>query len=149
MRRGSRILAVVAGSLAALVLGCGLLLAATGVASVRVQEKKADGARFFVPVPALALYAGAALLPRMMPAAERARMRESLSEPQRQAIVAVLEELERCPDGVLVDVEDHGGTVRVVKEGRSLTVRVRSADTDVDVSLPAGAVTHLFQALTA
>jgi hypothetical protein len=148
MRRGSKVLAVVAGSLAVLVLGCGLLLAATGVASVKVQEKKADGAHFFVPVPALALYAGAALLPRMMPAAERARMREDLGD-RRQAIVAILEELERCPDGVLVDVEDHGETVRIVKEGRSLTVRVRSADTDVDVSLPAGVVTHLFRELTA
>jgi hypothetical protein len=148
MRRGKKVLAIVALSFAFVVLGCGLLLAATGVGSVRVQEKKADGARFFVPVPAVALYAGAALLPRVMPAAERARMREELGD-RRQAIVAILEELERCPDGVLVDVEEHGETVRIVKEGRSLAVRVRSADADVDVSLPAGAVTHLFQALTA
>lgn len=148
MRRGTKVLAVVASSLAFLVLGCGLLLAATGIESVRVQEKKADGARFFIPVPAVALYAGAALLPRVMPAAERARMREELGG-RRQAIVEILEELERCPDGVLVDVEEHGETVRIVKEGRSLAVRVRSADADVDVSLPAGAVTHLFQALTA
>jgi len=148
MRRGSRVLAIVAGSLAVLVLGCGLLLAATGVASVRVHEKKAEGACFFVPVPAVALYAGAALVPRMMPAGERARMRSELGD-RRQAIVAILEELERSPDGVLVEVEEHGESVRIVKEGRSLEVRVRSADSDVDVSLPAGVVTHLFRAFTA
>lgn len=148
MGRGKKVLAIVAGSFAFVVMASGLLLAATGVGSVRVQEKKADGARFFVPVPAVALYAGAALLPRVMPAAERERMRAELGN-RRQAIVEILSELERCPDGVLVDVEEHGETVRIVKEGRSLAVRVRSADTDVDVSLPAGAVTHLFRALTA
>src|SRR5436305_1279449 len=119
MRRGTKVLAVVAGSLAVLVLGSGLLLAATGVGSVRVHEKRQHGACFFVPVPAVALYAGAALLPRLMPAAERERMRAELGS-RRQAIVAILEELERAPDGVLVDVEEHGETVRIVKEGRSL-----------------------------
>jgi hypothetical protein len=148
MRRGSKVLAVIGGTLAILILGSGLLLAATGIGSVRVHEKKAHGACFLVPVPALALYAGAALLPRVMPAGERERMRGELG-PRREAIVAILEELERSPDGVLVDVQEHGETVRIVKEGRSLSVRVRSADADVDVSLPAGAVTHLFKAITA
>jgi hypothetical protein len=148
MRRGTRVLTALAGSLAVLVLGGGLLLAATGVASVRVQEKQPDGARIFVPIPAVVLYAGAALLPQMMPASERARVRAELG-PRRQAIVAILEELERCPDGVLVDSQERGESVRIVKEGRSLTVRVRSAGSDVDVSLPAGVVTHLFRAFTA
>jgi hypothetical protein len=148
MRRGSRVFAVFAGSLAVFVMGSGLLLATTGVATVRVKEKQAGGVHLYLPVPALVLYAGSAILPLAMPPAERARIAAELGG-RRQAIAAVLEELERCPDGVLVDVDDHGETVRIVKEGRSLSVRVRSADTDVDVSLPAGVVTHLFRAFTA
>lgn len=147
MKRGSRIFAVIASGLAVFVLGSALLLAATGVATVRVHEKQAGGARVYVPVPALLLYAGAAILPAVVPAAERARIRETLGD-RRPQVIALLEELERCPDAVLVDAREGGDWVRIVKEGRSLTVRVRSADADVDVSLPAGVVTHLVRALT-
>jgi hypothetical protein len=147
MKRGRRIFAIFATGLAVFVLGSGLLIAATGVATVRVHEKKQDGARVYVPVPAILLYAGAAVLPMAVPAAERARIREHMGD-RRPAVIALLAELERCPDAVLVDAQDHGESVQIVKEGGSLTVRVRDADTDVDVSLPAGVVTHVVRALT-
>src|SRR6476659_1071360 len=92
MRRGSRVFAVFAGSLAVFVMGSGLLLATTGVATVRVKEKQADGVHLYLPVPALVLYAGSAILPLAMPPAERARIAAGLGG-RRQAIADVLEEL--------------------------------------------------------
>jgi hypothetical protein len=53
---------------------------------------------------------------------------------------AALESFEDCPDAVLVDVRDHGDTVRIVKEGRSIKIQVHDRDGDVNISLPA----HLF-----
>jgi len=148
MKPRSRIFAIFAGALAVLVLGSGLLLAATGVATVRVHEKQGDGVRLYVPVPALLLHAGIAVVPLAMPARDRARMRAEIGD-RGPALAALLAELERCPDAVLVDVQEHGESVQVVKEGRTLAVHVRNTDTDVDVSLPAGVLTHLIQAFTA
>ncbi|HXO19206.1 MAG TPA: hypothetical protein VOA87_04690 [Thermoanaerobaculia bacterium] len=150
MTRGTRTFAIVAGSLAVLLVGSGLLLAATvaasGLVTVQVHEKE-DGRHFYLPVPAAFLHAGIAFLPLAIPAGERAHMRAEL-DCKGPALAALFREIERCPDAVLVDVLDHGQSVRFVKEGRTLTVRVRGGDADVDVSLPVSVLTHFAHALT-
>jgi hypothetical protein len=52
-------------------------------------------------------------------------------------VAATLEGLADCLDGVLVDVRDRDETVRIVKEGRSFEIHVRSRDESVDISVPA------------
>lgn len=146
MRRGSRVLAVLAVTLAILFLGAGLILAATGFATVRIAEKAAGGTHLYLPVPAALLHAAIAVLPAIRGSA-RDEVRDALGE-RGPALDAVLQELERCPDATLIESRRDGQWVRILKKGRSLVIRVRSRERDVDVSLPASLISHLVHAAT-
>ena len=144
MTRTAKVLTIVAIALLAVPVCATLLVAGSivtqGVVSVRVDEAKPGGTTVFVPVPAGLLYLGMDLLPLLDRHGEMARAREEMGAWGPVA-AAALESVEDCPDAVLVDVRDHGDTVRIVKEGRSIKIQVHDAhDGNVDISLPA----HLF-----
>lgn len=150
MRRGAKFLTLVAATLAVLILGSGLLLAgtiaATGMVTVRVNEQGPEGTNLFVPVPAGLLYVGLAALPHILPDEELAEIRTELGE-LGPAIAALGEALEDCPDAVLVDVQDHGESVKVIKSGRSLLIHVNDGRDQFRISVPAALVSRTVNAL--
>jgi hypothetical protein len=145
MSRGAKIIVGIAVGLAVFLVGSGLLvagtIAATGFVTVNVHDK-ADGTHVYLPVPAVALYLGLDLLPLVMDDADLADMRRDLGD-WGPFVAATLEGLGDCPDGVLVDVRDRDETVRIVKQGRSFEIHVRSRDESVDISVPARVFTKV------
>ena len=139
MSRGKKIFVGIAVGFVVFLVGSGLLvagtIAATGLVTVNVHDKT-DGTHVFLPVPAVALYLGLDLLPLVMDDADLADMRRDLGD-WGPFVAATLEGLADCPDGVLVDVRDRDEAVRIVKEGRSFEIHVRSRDESVDISVPA------------
>ncbi len=143
MTRPAKVLTIVALALLALPVGAALLLAGSlvthGVVTVNVNETKAGGSHLYLPVPAGLLYLGMDLLPLLDHDGDLSRARREIG-PWAPVAVAALQSLEDCPDAVLVDIEEKGQTVKIVKKGRSIEIQVHDPDGDVQVSLPA----HLF-----
>jgi len=143
MTRPAKVLTIVAIAILAIPVGATLLLAgslvAHGVVTVKVNEAKPDGTHVYVPVPAGLLYLGMDLLPLLDHNGELRKARHEMG-PWAPAAAAALESFEDCPDAVLVDVRDHGETVKIVKQGRSINIEVHDHDGTVSISLPA----HLF-----
>jgi len=144
MTRPAKVLTIIAITLLAIPVGCGLLLAGSivtsGLVTVKVHETKPGGTNVFVPVPAGLIYLGLDVLPLLdrHHGMEKARRRMGAMAP---VAVAAMQALEDCPDAVLVDVKDHNETVKIVKVGRNIEINVHGADgEEVHVSLPA----HLF-----
>ena len=139
MSRGAKIFVGIAAGFAILLLGSGLLVAgtvaATGLVTVNVHDK-AEGTHIYLPVPAALVYLGMDLLPLVVEDHELENMRRDMGE-WGPFVAATLEGLADCPDGVLVDVRDRDETVRIVKEGRSFEIRVRSRNESVDITVPA------------
>jgi hypothetical protein len=143
MTRPAKVLTIVALALLALPVGATLVLAASvvthGVVTVNVNETRDGGTRLYLPVPADLLYLGMDLLPLLDHDGDLARARREIG-PWAPVAAAALQSLEDCPDAVLVDIEEKGETVKIVKVGRSIEIRVHDQGGDVQVSLPA----HLF-----
>lgn len=143
MTRPAKVLTIVAIALLALPVCATLLLAgslvAHGVVSVKLDEAKPGGTSVYVPVPAGLLYLGIDLLPLLDRDGELARARQKMGAWAPIA-AAALESFEDCPDAVLVDIRDHGDTVKIVKQGRSIEIHVHDRNGDVQIILPA----HLF-----
>jgi hypothetical protein len=139
MSRGAKIFVGIAAGFAILFLGSGLLVAgtvaATGLVTVNVHDKT-EGTHLYLPVPAALVYLGMDLLPLVVDDHDLADMRRDMGE-WGPFVSATLQGLADCPDGVLVDIRDHDETVRIVKEGRSFEIRVRSKTDSVDISVPA------------
>lgn len=66
----------------------------------------------------------------------------------RPAVRAALQEFERYPDIVLVDVHNRDDHVRVRKAGRQLIVEVDNHEVDVRIAIPHTTVRKLANALT-
>jgi hypothetical protein len=123
----------------AILLGVPIALLATvaslGVVVVDVREGGPDGSRIVVPVPLVLAQAALAVAPAVAPAHE-------LRIPDHEALEhiglarEVIEALAAAPDGELVRVEERDERVLVVKEGRSLRVRVSGPREDVSVNVP-------------
>jgi hypothetical protein len=111
-------------------------VAATGVVTVEVHEQGADGVDLYIPVPALLFDVAVWAAPKVIPPEELADMRREVA-PYRNGLEALAAELEKCPSGVLVEVESPGEHVRIVKTKRSFEIEVRSPDANVSVSVPA------------
>lgn len=145
-----RFLTIVAATMLVLILGSGLLLAgtiaATGLVTVRVNEQGPEGTNLYMPVPAGFLYLGVAALPYVLSEEDLAEIRADLGEVG-PAIAALGEALEDCPDAVLVDVQDHGESVRITKRGRSLLIHVDDGRDQVRISVPAALVSRTVNAV--
>ena len=115
------------------VLLCGALAYSGGVVDVDVQQKTPGGHHIHLPLPALAGPAVLAVIPaRHMHFGHDARqVREVMP-----AVRAAVEELARCPDGPLVDVQSDHETVHIAKDGAYLTIGVDNAKETVHISFP-------------
>ena len=105
------------------------------VVRVAVTEHGHDPVSFEFALPGALFEAGLAVAPRVMPADARLEVRDQLGEwgPLAAALAA---DLARQPDFTLVEVDDRGDHVEVIKRGRHLLVKVRSDDAEVDVQVP-------------
>lgn len=140
MRRSAKILLVLATACAVLMIGSGILLATTvvraGTLRVKIHEPGANGTHINVAIPAAVVHLGLNVLPWVIDEDLSAEIRADLGE-HRQAMAAVLQELEDVPDAVLVDVQNPTERVRISKEGRSLQIFVDNADGKFEITLPA------------
>ncbi len=128
------------------VFAFGAAVAATGTVTVSVHERAEDGVSLYIPVPALLLDLAVFAAPRLMPEEALAEARAEIA-PFRQGLEAFAEELEKCPEGLLIDVRTPTEHVRVAKTWRSFEVEIDSDDADVRVSVPARLASRLLDVL--
>lgn len=137
MSKGVKILLAVVLMCFVLMVGSGLLLAATvvrgGMMTVKVHE---PGTHINVTVPAGLVTLGMDLLPLVIEDDIYAEIRTDLGE-YGPAAVAALQELEDAPDAVLVDIQDGRESVRITKEGRLLEIYVKDDNGTFEISVPA------------
>jgi hypothetical protein len=122
----------------------GGIVADAGFIGVRVHEKKPDGTNLRLYVPAVLVPLGVRLAPERELARAMSHAREFLP-----AMRIAAEELERIPDGVLVEVDSPREHVLIVKSGGSLVVDVDSDRETVHVSVPLKMVRNLARDLEA
>jgi hypothetical protein len=139
-RRGAKILLAVAATLAVLMIGSGVLLAASivraGTLTVKIHEPGVNGTNLDLTIPAAVIHLGLNVLPWVLDEDLGAQIRTDLGE-YRPAVAAALVELEDAPDAVLVDVRNPSESVRITKEGRSLLILVDNEDGKFEITLPA------------
>jgi hypothetical protein len=123
-------MAVLGGALGVLVVG-GVLVYNEGAVRVDVREKTGDRQHIHLIVPAVVLPLAVRLVPR-------AKLHDARHEirPWLPTIKAASEELARCPDGPLVEVDSRREHVRIHKLGMSLFIAVDSDEETVLVSFP-------------
>lgn len=133
---------LVVGVLAVLVAGTAVAATAAVAAVQRAEIVRVavnghgiEGVDLDVAVPAGFFGAGLAVLPAVMPEDARREVQLQL-DGWGPAVTALAGDLAAADDFTLVEADDRGEHVRVVKEGRHLVVRVRSGDADVDVQVP-------------
>jgi hypothetical protein len=120
------------------------IVADAGFIGVRVHEKKPDGTNLRLYVPAVLVHLGVRLVPERELARAMSRASEFLP-----AMRIAAEELERIPDGLLVEVSSPREHVLIVKSGGSLVVDVDSDRETVHVSVPLKMVRNLARDLEA
>lgn len=118
------------GVMGTLVAG-GAMLCSEGFLAVRVHEKQANGTNISVIAPAALVPVVLEFVPNQHLAQASAQLR-----PYLPVIDAVLPELEKSPDGVLVEVVDPREHVRIAKKGDSIVVDVNDSGEIVHVAVP-------------
>lgn len=120
------------------------IVADAGFIGVRIHEKKPDGTN-------LRLYVPAALVPLGMKLAPERELERAMSQAREflPAMRIAAEQLERIPDGLLVEVSSPREHVLIVKSGGSLVVDVDDAGETVHVSVPLRMVRNLARDLEA
>lgn len=135
-------------SIPAVVLGTvmigGVALYSGGAVKVSVDEKRVNGSHIHVALPALVLPLGLKLVPDRQLQKVPAELRRWLP-----VIRAAAEELERCPDGPFVEVDNPREKVSIVKRGDSLVIDVDSSRETVHVSVPLKTILALARELEA
>lgn len=146
MRTATKVLLIAAVALGLIVMGSGMLLAASvvrsGMVTVKVHEPGPDGVRLYLPVPAALVHVGMSVLPAVMEEDVWAEVRTDLGEWGPVAAEA-LRAVEDAPDAVLVDVQNPRESVRIVKDGRNLEIHVKGDDGTVEISLPANLLGYI------
>ncbi|HEX7184815.1 MAG TPA: hypothetical protein VF756_23515 [Thermoanaerobaculia bacterium] len=149
MSKGAKILVVIAVLVTVMFVGTGLLIAGSivhsGVVTVKINETRPNGTTLYLPVPAALVYLGMDLLP-LVDDGGLDELRADLGE-WRPFVAATLEDLEDCPDAVLVDVRDGDETVRIVKQGLDIEIRIHGADGNFEISLPARLFSRVARAM--
>ncbi|HKH43762.1 MAG TPA: hypothetical protein VKM72_03770 [Thermoanaerobaculia bacterium] len=140
MSKGAKILLAIAATFAVLMVGSGVLLAASiaraGVVHVKIHEPGRSGTHVNVHIPAAVVTLGMNLMPLVLDDQVTAEIRADLGKA-RPAMAAALQELEDVPDAVLVDVQDGPERVRISKKGRALEIHVVNPEGIFEISLPA------------
>lgn len=109
----------------------GAAISSEGFIHVKVHEKQQDGTHISLIVPAAAVPMALKFIPDQNLAQASRQLK-----PYLPIIDAAIPALERCPDGVLVEVEDPGEHVLITKNGGSLVVDVNDQEDIVHVSVP-------------
>lgn len=120
------------------------IVADAGMIGVRVHEKKPEGTNLHLYVPAVLVPLGVKIAPERH--LERAMQQAKEFLP---AMRIAAEELERMPDGLLVEVLSPREHVMIVKSGGSLVVDVDNDRETVHVSVPLRMVRNLARDLEA
>ncbi|MBI2212763.1 MAG: hypothetical protein HYU52_03880 [Acidobacteria bacterium] len=115
------------------------VVARHGMLAIDVTEKTPGGARIKLLVPGVLVNLGLSLVPTVMPPDERERLSEELArfEP---LLAAVVDELEKAPDMVFVEVEDGHERVTIAKRDGHLVIDVETDREDVRVAVPVESV---------
>ena len=123
-------------------LMAGALVFHEGVITVNVREKRADGdhIRFFVPATVVSV--GMGLAPE-----EHIRRATRHAHEYLPAARIAMQELAKCPDTVLVEVQDRHEHVRIEKRGGRLLVDVDSSSEEVHVGVPIQTVVSVIKEL--
>jgi hypothetical protein len=109
-----------------------VLLGATGVVLVDVRETGCDNMHLTIPVPLALAQVALTFAPD-----EAKYIRCPQFARYQEVTLKVLHELEKAPDGVLVEVHDGSDDVVIRKDGRLLRISVKSADGEsVECALP-------------
>ncbi len=139
-------LPIVIGVLVTLVIGtvlaAGTVTYRAGAVSVFVHEKRSEGSNVRVILPAVLVRPALSFIPRDKLARHLEEIRSWLP-----AIRIASRELERCPDGPLVEVESPGEKVSIVKRGDALVIDVDSEEDTVHVAFPLCLVTAVAEKL--
>lgn len=117
-----------------------------GIVRVAVVDRGADPVSLDIVVPTPLAGLAVTTAAHWIPDEELRAVRRELGD-LGPLLRALADELERCPDAVLVEVDDGSDHVEIVKDGGRLIVRVRSEDADVDVEVPVALVGHTLRAL--
>ena len=115
-----------------------------GTVNIRVHEKRTNGSNVCLFVPALAISLGSQVLP--------ARVFNKIPPHAREMMPALRiasQELERCPDGALVEVRTPRETVTVVKRGGNLVIDVDTPRETVHVAFPLRMATTVIREIEA
>jgi hypothetical protein len=140
MKTMAKVLLVLTAAAGILLMGSGFLLAAsivqTGLVTVKIHESGPGGTHLYLPVPAVLVHAGMAVLPALIEDDVWEDVRSDLGEWGPVAVEA-LRAVEDAPDAVLVEVENERESVRIEKVGRTLEIRVRDGKDSFEISLPA------------
>lgn len=107
------------------------VVADAGFVHVKVHEQKPDGANINLWVPAILGTAGVHAIPE-----HKLRQILQKSEGVMPALRVAAEELQRIPDGPLVEVESPRERVSIVKRGGYLDIKVHDQSDDVELSVP-------------
>src|SRR5713226_2232340 len=123
----SKIALATAGTM---VLGTAVLYS-EGAITICVKERAPKEHHIHLPFPALALHLG-------LKFADHRDWRRPSADVQQWLPVAKIaaKELDRCPDGVLVEVEKPGEKVTIAKSGNYLLIDVESSREEVHISFP-------------
>ena len=120
---------------AAVVLGGVFMVGAAvydaGAVRVSVDENKLNGTHVHLIVPAAVVPVGLNFVPDR-------HFRDAAKElqPWMPAIKVAADELERCSDVTLVEVDDARDHVRITKQGHALVIDVNTPRETVHVSVP-------------
>lgn len=123
--------AVILQGAAGMIVLTGAFVYSVGAVRVNVREKARDGEHIRLTVPAIVVPVGAMLVPK-----QKLRDIARDLQPWLPAIEAASEELRRCPDGPLVEVDSPHEHARIVKRGDSLVIDVDDAGETVHISCP-------------
>jgi hypothetical protein len=110
-----------------------------GMLAIDVEEKTPGGARIKLLVPGALVNFCLSFVPAAMPPEERERLREELGRYE-PVLAAVVDELEKAPDMVFVEVEDGDEHVTISKRDGHLVIEVETDDEDVRVAVPVTSV---------
>jgi hypothetical protein len=108
-----------------------------GFVHVEVKSKHPGGEHVWIVAPAILLPAGAMVVPREKLQHHAREIRQWLP-----AIRAAATELERCPDGTFVQVDDPHEHVLIAKSGDALVIDVDDESETVHVAVPLGAAVY-------
>ncbi|MFA6955243.1 MAG: hypothetical protein WC538_05140 [Thermoanaerobaculia bacterium] len=110
-----------------------------GMLAIDVVEKSPGGARIKMMVPGALVNFCLSFVPAVMPPDERERLRQEIGRYE-PLLAVVVDELEKAPDMVFVEVDEGGEHVTIAKRDGHLVIDVVTDDENVSVKVPVASV---------